>query len=71
MEEKLGLEVSKGLVYRGLNSLYCDQEWFLGSLVHPLWKEISDILPNLASFRINLERNLERVKEETRTRCEE
>lgn len=71
LEEKLGLEVSRGLVYRGLSSLYCDQEWFLGSIVQPLWREITDLLPNLLPFRTNLERNLERIREETQTNCQE
>jgi cAMP-specific phosphodiesterase 4 len=68
-EEKLDLVVSRELVYRGMGSFYSGQEWFLGSIVQPLWKEIADLRPNLLPFCTNIERNLERIREETRTCC--
>jgi cAMP-specific phosphodiesterase 4 len=41
LEEQLGLEPTRGFLYRGLNGFYSDQEWFLGNVVQPLWREIT------------------------------
>lgn len=46
----MGLEVTRCFIFKNMNSLYSDQEWFLGTIVQPLWKEISDIFPNLSIY---------------------
>jgi hypothetical protein len=71
VEEKMGVEVTRCFIYKNMNSLYADQEWFLGNIVQPLWKEIADVFPNLTIFTNTIEHNLRKIKEETRTYCQE
>lgn len=59
----MGLEVTRCFVFKNMNSLYSDQEWFLGTIVQPLWKEISDIFPNLSIYHHTIQQNLKKIKE--------
>ena len=58
-EEELGLEITTGFHFGGLQSLFRDQAWFIGNIVQPLWKELSLSWPGLTKLVESIERNRE------------
>ena len=48
LEKENGLEVTQFLIFKDAGDIYRDQLWFVGNLVQPLWKEIINIVPDLA-----------------------
>lgn len=52
------------LVYRDLSTLYKDQIWFLGTVVQPLWREISLRWPGLEDLVESIEKNKKRIETE-------
>lgn len=64
LQKNMKLEVTKSFIFDDVSCLYKDQIWFLGNIVQPLWKQISEIFPNLELYSKNVAINLERVKEE-------
>jgi cAMP-specific phosphodiesterase 4 len=61
LEQSMNLEVTKAFIYHDLTTLYKDQVWFLGNLVHPLWKELSLSWPGLCEYVDGIEENLKRI----------
>lgn len=64
IERKMNLEVTSCFVYRDISTLFKDQVWFLGSIVQPLWKEISFTWPALSYLVKSVEKNKERIEQE-------
>lgn len=67
LEQKRGVEVTKPFIYHDLTTLYQDQIWFLGNVVHPLWKELSLSWPKLSEQVDGIEGNLRRINTELET----
>lgn len=59
-----GFEVTKMMIFRDATDIYRDQLFFIGYIVQPLWKQISEICPGLEHFIKAIDRNINRVKEE-------
>lgn len=58
IERQRGMEVTESFIYHDYSTLYKDQVWFLGNIVHPIWKQISCIFPTLTAYSDQVERNL-------------
>ncbi len=50
LEKMRGMEVTQSFIFHDYSSLYKDQVWFLGNIVQPIWKEISNIFPVLIAY---------------------
>jgi hypothetical protein len=55
--------VTKNFEYGNFSTLYNDQVWFVGKIVHPLWKEVCLHLPELSVLTKRIEENTEILNE--------